>query len=218
MVHSKAHSGKASRCTSFNRQYLPDQSTSLLVQNCANLVDAQTAFETAEAREQSSESAAANVAAAVWPDTIVRENTVARVERLAWLRSMAKSTQTSATSGEYFPYCADIYAVPAQRTEQTCLLVAVLCLLICMCMLVSKSNFANVFCGTGINMSAGWNSPACSCHSPTPFVLLSRTAETVKQEATSSLLQVRPVHATCGAACLQASLTDVFVYVIGDTS
>ncbi|DBA88036.1 TPA: hypothetical protein ACH3X1_005017 [Trebouxia sp. C0004] len=67
---------------------------------CANLVDAQTAFETAEAREQSSESAAANVAAAVWPDTIVRENTVARVERLAWLRSMAKSTQISATSGQ----------------------------------------------------------------------------------------------------------------------
>ncbi|KAL0051727.1 hypothetical protein WJX82_001059 [Trebouxia sp. C0006] len=68
--------------------------------DCANAVDAQTAFETAEAREQSSESTAANVAAAVWRDTIVRENTGARVERLAWLRSMAKSTQTSANSGQ----------------------------------------------------------------------------------------------------------------------
>jgi hypothetical protein len=72
-------------------------------------VDAQTAFETAEAREQSSESAAANVAAAVWPDIIVRENNVARVERLAWLRSMAKSAQTSATSGECVPNRVDIY-------------------------------------------------------------------------------------------------------------
>ena len=127
-AQSKAHGGKAPTCTSLNRKYLPHQSTSLLVQNCANLVDAQTAFETAEAREQSSESAAANVAASVWPDTIVRENTAARVERLAWLRSMAKSTQTSATSGEYDPYCVDIYTVSAHRTE-TCLLVAVLCLL-----------------------------------------------------------------------------------------
>ncbi|KAA6416479.1 MAG: ATPase AAA [Trebouxia sp. A1-2] len=65
--------------------------------SCANVVDAQTAFESANARQQSSESAAANVAAAVWPDTIVRESTVARVERLAWLRSMAKSTQISTT-------------------------------------------------------------------------------------------------------------------------
>lgn len=211
MVHSKAHSCKAPICTSLNRQHLPDQSTSLLLQNCANLVEAQAAFETAEARKQSSESAAANIAAAVWPDTIVRENTVARVERLAWLRNMAKSTQASATSGEYSPHRVDIYAVSAQRTEQACLLVAVLCLLICMCMLMSITNFANNFCGTGINMSAAWNSPACSCHKPTRFVLLSRTAETVKQEATSSLLQARPVHANCGAACLQASLTDVFV-------
>jgi len=83
------------------------------LQNCANLVEAQAAFETAEARKQSSESAAANIAAAVWPDTIVRENTVARVERLAWLRNMAKSTQASATSGEYSPHRVDIYAVSA---------------------------------------------------------------------------------------------------------
>ena len=67
-------------------------------------------------------------------------------------------------------------------------------------------------------MSIGWNSPACFCYSPTPCVLLSRTAETFKQEATSSLLQARSVHATCGAACLQASLTDAFVNVIEGTS
>ena len=147
-VHSKAHSGKAPIYTSLNRQYLPDQSTSLLFQNCTNLVDAQTAFETAEAREQSSESAAANVAAVVWPDTIVRENTVARVERLAWLRCMAKSTQTSATSGEYVADRVDIYiyAGSASCTKQKCLLVVVLCLLICMCMLMSKSNFVDLSC------------------------------------------------------------------------
>ena len=152
-----AHSCKAPICTSLNSQYLPDQLISLLLQDCANLVDAQTAFETAEAREQSSESAAANVAAAVWPDTIVRENTVARVERLAWLRSMAKSTQTLATSGEYVPNRVDIYiyAVSAQCTAQTCLLVTVQCLLICMCMLMSKRSLTNIFCSIGINMSAG---------------------------------------------------------------
>ncbi len=82
-------------------------------------------------------------------------------------------------------------------------------------MLVSKSTVANALCSTGIDMSAGCNSPACSCHSPTPFVLLSRTAATVRHEATSSLLQVRSVYAACGAACLQASVTDVFVYVVG---
>lgn len=124
------------------------------------MVDAQTAFESANARQQSSESAAANVAAAVWPDTIVRESTVARVERLAWLRSMAKSTQISTTSGGYIPYRVDIYAVIALCTG-TCLLIAVLCLLICMCMLMSKSNYANIFCGIGISMSVGANSPAC---------------------------------------------------------
>jgi len=152
VVHSKGHSRKAPIRTSLNskkrkenttpfsvkllnstvlhwaaqvlnRQYDPDQWTLLLLQDCANAVDAQTAFETAEAREQSSESTAANVAAAVWRDTIVRENTGARVERLAWLRSMAKSTQTSANSGEYAPYRVVIYAVSAQSAEQTCLLV-----------------------------------------------------------------------------------------------
>ena len=93
------------------------------------------------------------------------------------------------------------------------------CLLRCFarCMHVDayeQINFVNILCGTGINISASCNSPTISWHSLTPRVLLSRTAETVKQEATSSLLQVRPVHAACGAACLQASLTDV----IGSTS
>ena len=70
------------------------------MQTCPNLVEAQAAFETSQSRGQDNQLfAPADVMADVWPGIAGTESRLAGVEKLTWLRKMAQSTQSIATTG-----------------------------------------------------------------------------------------------------------------------